>query len=152
MQLISCEKAHKKLKLIKKLWPFINLFLNGLGRVEEVQIWLWGWCIIFSGKCKREASYYCSFQCCRRRSWKVFETNSSFIFCSGIAVSKQIKKCIDSKLSPGTSISFHCASGFFFLTSFRFFTHFLWKNVFFRSMIKSCTRKNHPDPAQIANR
>ena len=46
---------------------------------------------MFTGKCKREASYYCSFQCCRRRSWKVFETNSSFIYCSGIAVSKQKK-------------------------------------------------------------
>ena len=33
---------------------------------------------------------------------KFFEINLNFIYCSGIAVSKQIKKCIDSKLSPGT--------------------------------------------------
>ena len=44
-----------------------------------------------SDKCEREASYYCSFQRCRGRFWKVFETNSSFIYGSGIAVSKQIK-------------------------------------------------------------
>ena len=57
----------------------------------------------FSSKFKREASYNCSFQCCRKRSWKVFETNLGFIYCSGIAVTEQIKKCIDIKLSLGTT-------------------------------------------------
>ena len=59
------EKGPKRLEIIGKPWAFSKLSSHSLCRVEKAQVWLYRWCIVLSGKCKRETSYNCSFVCTR---------------------------------------------------------------------------------------